>query len=123
MNKIYKFSAWCMACLVLLSSLTFTACDTNDLDTNQYKGGISLNVFGPSPVLRGGELRFLGCGLDQVASVLIPGCDAITDIQLISAEEIRVIVPQTALPGYVTLMLRNGESIVTKTQLTYSESV
>ena len=123
MNKIYKFSAWWMACLVLLSSLTFTACDTNDLDTNQYKGGISLNVFGPSPVLRGGELRFLGCGLDQVASVLIPGCDAITDIQLISAEEIRVIVPQTALPGYVTLMLRNGESIVTKTQLTYSEPV
>ena len=123
MNKIYKFSAWCMACLVLLSSLTFTACDTNDLDTNQYKGGISLNVFGPSPVLRGGELRFLGCGMDQVASVLIPGCDAITDIQLISAEEIRVIVPQTALPGYVTLMLRNGESIVTKTQLTYSEPV
>ena len=123
MNKIYKFSAWWMACLVLLSSLTFTACDTNDLDTNQYKGGISLNVFGPSPVLRGGELRFLGCGLDQVASVLIPGCDAITDIQLISAEEIRVIVPQTALPGYVTLMLRNGESIITKTQLTYSEPV
>lgn len=123
MNKIYKFSAWWMVCLILLSSLTFTACDTNDLDTNQYKGGISLNVFGPSPVLRGGELRFLGCGLDQVASVLIPGCDAITDIQLISAEEIWVIVPQTALPGYVTLMLRNGESIVTKTQLTYSEPV
>lgn len=123
MNKIYKFSAWWMACLVLLSSLTFTACDTNDVDTNQYKGGISLNVFGPSPVLRGGELRFLGCGMDQVASVLIPGCDAITDIQLISAEEIRVIVPQTALPGYVTLMLRNGESIVTKTQLTYSKPV
>lgn len=112
-----------MACLVLLSSLTFTACETNDVDTNQYRGGISLNVFGPSPVLRGGELRFLGCGLDQVASVLIPGCDAITDIQLISAEEIRVIVSQTALPGYVTLMLRNGESIVTKTQLTYSEPV
>ncbi|MBS4810397.1 MAG: IPT/TIG domain-containing protein [Bacteroides sp.] len=123
MNKIYKFSAWWMVCLILLSSLTFTACETNDVDTNQYKGGISLNVFGPSPVLRGGELRFLGCGMDQVASVLIPGCDAITDIQFISAEEIRVIVPQTALPGYVTLMLRNGESIVTKTQLTYSEPV
>lgn len=123
MNKIYKFSAWCMTCLILLSSLTFTACDTDELDTNQYKGGISLNVFGPSPVLRGGELRFLGSGLDQVASVLIPGCEAITDIQIISSEEIRVIVPQTALPGYVTLMFRNGESIITKTQLTYSEPV
>lgn len=60
MNKIYKFSAWWMVCLILLSSLTFTACDTNDVDTNQYKGGISLNVFGPSPVARGGILRFWG---------------------------------------------------------------
>lgn len=123
MNKIYKFSAWCMACLVLLSSLTFTACDTNDVDTNQYKGGISLNVFGPSPVARGGILRFLGCGLDQVTAVQIPGCDDITDIEVVSSEEIRVTVPQTAEPGYVTLVFRNGEHIVTKTQLTYSEPI
>ena len=123
MNKIYKFSAWWMLCFILLSSLTFTACDTNDVDTNQYKGGISLNVFGPSPVARGGILRFLGCGLDQVTAVQIPGCDDITDIEVVSSEEIRVTVPQTAEPGYVTLVFRNGEHIVTKTQLTYSEPI
>lgn len=123
MNKIYNFSAWWMLCFILLSFLTFTACDTNDVDTNQYKGGISLNVFGPSPVARGGILRFLGCGLDQVTAVQIPGCDDITDIEVVSSEEIRVTVPQTAEPGYVTLVFRNGEHIVTKTQLTYSEPI
>ena len=35
-----------------------TSCDNDEISTNQYVGGISLNVFGPSPVLRGGELRF-----------------------------------------------------------------
>ena len=51
MNKTYKFPALWMMCLMLFSCLTFTACDNgDDEDTNQYKGGISLNVFGPSPV-------------------------------------------------------------------------
>lgn len=61
MNKTYKLSALWMMCLILLGCLSFSACDDGDEeDTNQYKGGISLNVFGPSPVARGGELRFLG---------------------------------------------------------------
>ena len=104
---------------MLLSCFAFTACDEDDLDTNPYKGGISLNVFGPSPVARGGELRFLGCGLDQVTAVVIPGCENITDITVISSEEIRVTVPQTAEPGYVTLIFQNGESITTKTKFLF----
>lgn len=123
MNKRYKLSALWIVCLMLLSCFAFTACDEDDLDTNPYKGGISLNVFGPSPVARGGELRFLGCGLDQVTAVVIPGCENITDITVISSEEIRVTVPQTAEPGYVTLIFQNGESITTKTKLTYSEPI
>ena len=51
MNKTYKLSALWMMCLILLGCLSFSACDDGDEeDTNQYKGGISLNVFGPSPV-------------------------------------------------------------------------
>ena len=50
-----------MAGALMLSGVTFTSCDDdNDLNTNQYVGGVSLNVFGPCPVARGGELRFLG---------------------------------------------------------------
>lgn len=123
MNKIYKFSAWRMICIILLGILVLASCDKNDVDTDQYKGGISLNIFGPSPVARGGILRFLGCGLDQVTAVQIPGCNDITDIEVISSEEIRITVPQTAEPGYVTLVFQNGEHITTKTQLTYSEPI
>ena len=123
MNKTYKLSALWMMCLILLGCLSFSACDDGDEeDTNQYKGGISLNVFGPSPVARGGELRFLGSGMDKIQSISIPGCGEITDIEVISANEIRVTVPQTAEVGYVTLKTPTGE-ITTKTKITYTEPI
>ena len=120
MNKTYKFPALWMMCLMLFSCLTFTACDNgDDEDTNQYKGGINLNVFGPSPVARGGVLRFLGSGMDKVTAVAIPGCDDITDIEVVSDTEIRVTVPQTAQPGLVVLKTPKGD-ITTKTELTFT---
>lgn len=123
MNNTYKLSALWIMCLMLLGSVSFTAClSEDDVDTNQYKGGINLNVFGPSPVARGGVLRFLGSGLDKVTGVEIPGCDVISDIEVVSANEIRVTVPQTAMPGLVTLKTANG-TIVTKTKLTYTEPI
>ena len=112
-----------MMCLMLFSCLTFTACDNgDDEDTNQYKGGISLNVFGPSLVSRGGVLRFLGSGMDKVTAVAIPGCDDITDIEVVSDTEIRVTVPQTAQPGLVVLKTPKGD-ITTKTELTFTEPI
>lgn len=123
MNKTYKFPALWMMCLMLFSCLTFTACDNgDDEDTNQYKGGINLNVFGPSPVARGGVLRFLGSGMDKVTAVDIPGCDDITDIEVVSDTEIRVTVPQTAQPGLVVLKTPKGD-ITTKTELTFTEPI
>ena len=123
MNKTYKFPALWMMCLMLFSCLTFTACDNgDDEDTNQYKGGISLNVFGPSPVSRGGVLRFLGSGMDKVTAVVIPGCDDITDIEVVSDTELRVTVPQTAQPGLVVLKTPKGD-ITTKTELTFTEPI
>lgn len=112
-----------MMCLMLLSSVTFTSCDQgDDVDTNQYMSGINLNVFGPCPVARGGVLRFIGTGLDQVTAVAIPGCSDITEIEVINANEIRVTVPQTAEPGLVTLKTPKGD-ITTKTDLTFSEPI
>lgn len=123
MNKIYKFSALNMMCLLIFGCLLFTACDNGDeLDTNQYKGGISLSAFGPCPVARGGELRFLGSGMDKVQSVSILGCGEITDIKVVNNKEIRIIVPQTAEPGLVVLKTPSGE-IKTKTPITYSEPI
>lgn len=123
MNKTYKFTALWMMCLVLFGCLSFTACDNgDDEDTNQYKGGISLSVFGPSPVARGGVLRFLGSGMNKVTAVAIPGCDDITEIEVISDTEIRITVPQTAQPGLIVLKTPKGD-ITTKTELNYMEPI
>lgn len=105
------------------SSLSVVSCSNDDFDTNQYASeGVQLNVFGPSPVARGGILRFLGTGMNQITSVSIPGCTDITDIDVISNEEIRVTVPQSATPGKVTIRYASGE-ITTKTMLTYTEPI
>ena len=124
MKKIYKlFTLFAVA----LMGLSLTACSEDDLDTNQYKGGVSLNVYGPSPVMRGGQLRFLGSNLDQIAQVEIPGVSPITNIQVVQAgvpSEIRVTVPKDGpLPGLITLVTKTNERITTKTEVNYEEGI
>lgn len=111
---------------VLMLLLGISACSNDDLSTNQYSGGVSLNVFGPSPVVRGGTLRFFGSNLDQVNQVLFPGADAVTDIEVTQAgvpSEIRAKVPEAAQVGYVTLVTASGDSLKTTSQLTYIETI
>lgn len=123
MKKFNKFVASAMACLMLSSGFALTSCDDgDDLSTQQYVGGVSLNVFGPSPVARGGELRFLGSGLNQIQSITLPGSGDITDITRISDNEIRITVPQNAEPGYVVLHYAKGD-IKTLTKLTFTEPI
>ena len=121
--KTNRILTLCLAGLLLTGSgISFTSCQGDDVDTNQFTGGISLNVFGPCPVARGGELRFIGSGMNQVTAISIPGCADITDIQVISDREIRVTVPQEAEEGYVILRTPNGD-IQTETKITYSEPI
>lgn len=124
MKTLHTIKILLLACV---AALGFTACDNDDFSTNQYKGGVSLNVFGPSPVIRGGELRFYGSNLDQVTEVVIPGVAPITDITVVQAgvpSEIRVTVPVDGPEvGLVTLRTANGTEITTQTELTYEEPV
>lgn len=107
--------------------LSLTACSEDDLDTNQYQQGVHLNVYGPQPVMRGGQLRFLGSNLDQISKIQIPGCDEITNIEVVKAgipSEIKITVPKDGpLVGYLTLVTKTDEEIKTKTQLTYEEPI
>lgn len=107
--------------------LSLTACSEDDLDTNQYQQGVHLNVYGPQPVMRGGQLRFLGSNLDQISRIQIPGCDEITNIEVVKAgipSEIKITVPKDGpLVGYLTLITKTDEEIKTKTQLTYEEPI
>lgn len=114
-----------MAMLMLVSSISFTSCEKEpDLSTDQFVGGeVTLLAYGPSPVARGGQLRFIGTGMDQIQSITIEGCGEITEIERVSSEEIRITVPQTAQPCYPVLKTKAGAEIVAKTRLTYTEPV
>lgn len=113
--------------VMALMGLSLAACSNDDLDTNQYQGGVSLNAFGPSPVMRGGQLRFIGSNLDQIREVRIPGVDAITTIEVVKAgvpSEIRVTVPHDGPEvGNVVLVANNDQEITTKSTLTYTEGI
>ncbi len=124
MKKINKLLV-SLLCMTLMFSVT--ACDDDDYDTNQIGKGTSLSSFGPNPVARGGELRFIGSNLNNIKQVEIPGCSAITTItvkQSGSPSEIAVIVPKDGPEvGYVTLTANDGTKITTETELTYTEPI
>ena len=114
--------------VMALVGLTLTACSSDsNLDTNQYKGGVSLNVYGPSPVMRGGQLRFLGSNLDQIREVIIPEGISITNIEVVKSgvpSEIRVTVPKDGpMPGKIILVTKTDQRIETKTDVNYIEGI
>ena len=113
-NKILTASL--MACLII-GSFVFNSCKKED-DVNIIK----LTAFGPSPALRGGEVKFLGTSLDQVTSVVLSDGFEIKEITKTSPTEISVLIPQTAKPGLVVLKTPQGD-ITTKTPLTFSEPI
>ena len=124
MKKIYSLFTLLVMALV---GLSLTACSSDDLDTNQYKGGVSLNAYGPNPVMRGGTLRFVGSNLDQIASIQIPGVSPITNYETIKSgipSEIRVAVPKDGpTEGIITLTTKDNQTLQTVTALTYTEPI
>ena len=125
MNNIKNIAITLLA--VALVGLSLTACSKDELDTNQYKGGVSLNVYGPQPVMRGGQLRFLGSNLDQIREIIIPEGISITNIDVVKSgvpSEIRVTVPKEGpVPGKVILVSKDDQRIETKTELNYIEGI
>ena len=123
MKNIFNIPALLTMCLMI-----FAGCQEEMVDTNQYdNSAVVLQAYGPQPVMRGGELRFVGSNLDKVTEVIIPGVSPITDIKVVSSgvpSEIRVIVPKDGPePGLVTLKTADGKELVTKTALTFDEPI
>jgi len=127
--KVMKNCKNIFALLVIaLMGLSLVGCSNeDDLDTNQYLGDVALNVYGPSPLMRGGTLRFLGSNLDQVAQVEIPGIAAITSIEVVKSgvpSEIRVVVPHDGpQEGFVKLITKSGKELTTKTKLAFTQGL
>ena len=124
MKKIFNILT-----IVAGAALLVLSCGKKELDTNQFPATseVVLKSYGPRPVVRGGVLRFVGMNLDQVASVTIPGCEPITDIEVITSgvpSEIHVTVPkEEAEVGTVILTTKAGKTIETATPLSYIETI
>jgi hypothetical protein len=129
MNNLYKVcSGIAFTALMLASSIGFTACSDDDLDTNPYnQSGVSLVAMGPMPVSRLDQIRITGTKLDKVNKIIFPAESGInevevTDFTLESNQEIKVTVPDAAIPGHVKLVA-GSDTITSLSLITYVEPI
>ena len=125
MKKISKIFAMLVVALV---GLSLTACsDGDDLSTDQYGNDISLQSFGPCPVLRGGTLYLYGTNLDQIESVNLPGADPITAYEILQSgynSKISIQVPaEKCETGQIVLKTKKGGEITSVSPITYREDI
>ena len=125
MKKISKIFAMLVVALV---GLSLTACsDGDDLSTDQYGNEISLQSFGPCPVLRGGTLYLYGTNLDQIESVNLPGADPITAYEILKSgynSKISIQVPaEKCETGQIVLKTKKGGEITSVSPITYREDI
>lgn len=125
MKKISKIFAMLVVALV---GLSLTACnDGDDLSTDQYGNDISLQSFGPCPVLRGGTLYLYGTNLDQIESVNLPGAVPITAYEILQSgynSKISIQVPaEKCEPGQIVLKTKKGGEITSVSPITYREDI
>lgn len=125
MKKISKIFAMLV---VVLAGLSLTACNEgDDLSTDQYGNDISLQSFGPCPVLRGGTLYLYGSNLDQIEEIDLPGADPITAYEILQSgkqSKISIQVPaEKCEPGQIVLKTKKGGEITSITPITYREDI
>jgi hypothetical protein len=113
-NTIYTKCAMLLAAF-MVGMATFTACEEED------DSFVSLDAFGPTPLLRGETIRFIGSNLNRVTTVVFPDNIEATPT-VVSSAEITAVIPQAAVNGFITLRYPGG-SITTKSRITYADEV
>ncbi len=110
--------------LILLFALAvfgfFSSCNDDEVNTDQ----VVLLSFGPSGVVHGDEIIFVGQNLDKVTSVVFQPAITIEKSQFLGAnnESFSIVVPQGAEAGKITLNTTKG-AIESKTILNFKVDV
>lgn len=104
--------------VAFMASSFLTSCNKDDDEDHT----IRLESYGPMPIARGGELRFIGRNLDKVTAIVLPGNLEITTFGTKTAELLTITVPQEATPGLVKLKTPQGE-LTAKTPMSFSEPI
>ncbi|MDP2335065.1 MAG: IPT/TIG domain-containing protein [Bacteroidota bacterium] len=107
---------------VISTSILLTSCKDNSNDGTI--GIVVLNSYGPMPVARGSELRFIGNNLDKVTAISLPGGIEILAAAFVTktATLVTITVPQDAVEGLVVVKTPQGD-ITTKTPIGFSEPI
>ena len=107
---------------VLSASLLFISCKKESSSTTSSK--TMLFSYGPMPIARGAELRFIGENLDKITSISLPGGIDIPSASFVTktATLISITVPQNAVEGLVVVKSPGGD-ITTKTPIGFSEPI
>lgn len=120
-NKYSRIVFYALFVLTIGAGMLFTSCDKDD---DKKSDEVELLSFGPMPIARGGELRFIGNNLDRVTAIVLPDNIVIEASQFTkrSATLLALTVPQNAVEGLVVLKTPKGD-ITTKTRIGYSEPI
>lgn len=111
---------------LILASAAFgclaAGCKTEIDGYSVDKDSVVLEAFGPNPVLRGAELKFVGQNLDKISSVILPVGIEISSSEFKEAgsNSFKVLVPIECEPGEVSLVYPEGR-ITPKSRLSYTE--
>lgn len=100
-----------------VGSSVVTSCDDEESSSE-----IKLLSYGPSPALRGGQLKFIGLNLDKVTSVTLPDNIVVSDFVKKESDELIIIVPEATISGPIALNTSKGD-IVPKTAFKISEPI
>lgn len=104
--------------VVMSLILTITSCNEDDENSSE----VELTSFGPTPALRGAELKIIGSNLNKVNSVVLAQNVEITEFTQQTSDLITLIIPEETVEGKVTLLTDKGE-IVSKSTLGISEPI
>lgn len=118
LKKLNTFTAFLFTGL-LISGFLFNSCEKEE----EKDSSVQVISWGPSPALRGGELKFIGQNLDKVTSIVLPVDVTVNTFTTHTKELIKLTVPEEVLGGdYVTLKTTEGD-ILTMTLLLISEPI